>query len=165
MITKSKSLTEKEYSNYSTRLTEITQEKNLLQKVHPTKGYQAHLSLPSTCEELLIIIKRHNEQIDNQIKVNLLNLSLLFQTSPSPKNTNQLITLLLDPNKPLPAIIVNSQYYQDIKNLITMKEANIYLYNYVHNLLEEEKHLTKITTQYQKRMLLRDKFHSFFKPK
>ena len=133
MIKNIKLLTEKEYLNYLTRLTEINQEKNLLQKINSNKNYQAHLYLPNTCEELLITIKRNNEQIDNQIKINLLNLCLLLKNNTS-KKTEQLITLLITKPNQLPSIIETSSYYQEIKNLIAKKEANTYLYNYVYNL-------------------------------
>lgn len=152
-----KEITEQEYNEAIKTLEFIKNEKNMLKNLYQTKQYQCHISLPETLEELLLTIKKQNETLDlkiNQLKKEFIsNLNIDLQKN----KINDIKNLLDELNNNIQTKNNNIQnsipnflnFYKQITELISIKETNLFLENYIQELITEESQALKIKKTYE----------------
>lgn len=130
--------------------------------MYQTKRYQCHIPLTETLDELQLAIKKQNENLDLQL--NKIKKEFLFSINYNSKLTKSqnidlatLIEIYLNstPTKQnMPSNLTTlpnfSNFYQQISELISIKNANLFLENYILKLQAEESIALKIKKYYEK---------------
>lgn len=158
-----KKITLEEYQSAIERLKIITEEKELLLDLNEDKKDFIHFSIPSTFEELLLGIKRENEQLD--YKINLEKKRFLASLN-RPQNFTKLVDIEImnlvdqvvsspineesDVFKFLMSIPNFLSFYWQFLKFNSLKMANLDLESYVLILQSQEAHCKKVKKDYEK---------------
>ena len=170
-----KEITLEEYNHALERLEFIQSEQDLLKQIKETPNFQPHIKFPNSFIELIINLKKENDNLDSQI--NLLKKRFLHSFSDNKKiyekvesKLEQLIFILNneDLNNSINTLdtellpILNNyptfdKLFQELKELTSKKIANNHLFNYINSLQEERDHMITVKAIYEKQQRKRSK--------
>lgn len=152
-----------EYMDTIDRLMELQEIKIKYQKMSEFHEYNAHLDLPSSFNELLLLIKRENEEID--LNVRRITIEFLATKSKDERNKYKemiyyLITSMksgfdLEEDFKIPIVLDN--LYQNLKPLISKKNANLMLQDEV--LRYENEYINLVN----KKVEIENRYNNIFK--
>ena len=138
-----------EYSYLIQRLGEINNEEKLLASLSFNDAYKAHVLLPNSFLELMIYLKRENEKIDNKL---CLYYKKLVSFSGIKLSYDDLIQLICQND--IPDFLLNDSCFLNflplIQELMDIKKANVFLYQYVDRLIQERDSLLSLKICYEK---------------
>lgn len=163
-----KEITLEEYNYALERLNFIENEQNLLKKIKETTNFQPHIKFPNSFIELIIILKKENDNLNRQI--NFTKKYFLQRFSDNKKvyekiesKLDQLIFFLENDKLPSSINILDTELIPILNNypsfdeiFITLKEltskkvANTHIFNYINALEEERERMITIKTTYEK---------------
>ena len=167
-------ITKEEYQQILDRLDYIQTERNNLKKINQNPHYCAHIQLPETFPELILKLERDNKLLNHDLKTEKNKFLTPFLYSKNiytilENKIDYLITVLKNNcnfcimEDPELVSIKNNyptfeSFYQNIRDIISKKEANTFLLNYIKDLDREEQLLITQKQKYEKRNKKKKRF-------